>query len=165
MDLHYNGFCNSVLWQLFHYIPLNLESKLSDTRTLNFQWKAHQEANRKFAEVLLAGSWSRWCVNRALVIAAHLVVAVTACINHTAEEAHQEAHLKVGPPLGSCEIAFEFGAFSIGRSRRLLQSLHVFINVVEKLIGEPAPSFQTYLHKVNIVTELRIEKNVLASGL
>lgn len=51
VDLHYNGFCNSVLWQLFHYIPLNLESKLSDTRTLNFQWKAHQEANRKFAEV------------------------------------------------------------------------------------------------------------------
>lgn len=52
VDLHYNGFCNSVLWQLFHYIPLNLESKLSDTRTLNFQWKAHQEANRKFAEVV-----------------------------------------------------------------------------------------------------------------
>jgi hypothetical protein len=52
VDLHYNGFCNSVLWQLFHYIPLNLESKLSDTRTLNFQWKAHQEANRKFAEVI-----------------------------------------------------------------------------------------------------------------
>ena len=51
VDLHYNGFCNSVLWQLFHYIPLNLESKLSDTRTLNLQWKAHQEANRKFAEV------------------------------------------------------------------------------------------------------------------
>ena len=54
VDLHYNGFCNSVLWQLFHYIPLNLESKLSDTRTLNFQWKAHQEANRKFAEVTSA---------------------------------------------------------------------------------------------------------------
>ncbi len=54
VDLHYNGFCNSVLWQLFHYIPLNLESKLSDTRTLNFQWKAHQEANRKFAEVISA---------------------------------------------------------------------------------------------------------------
>ncbi|KAL3135793.1 Trehalose-6-P synthase/phosphatase complex synthase subunit [Trebouxia sp. C0010 RCD-2024] len=52
VDLHYNGFCNSVLWQLFHYIPLNLESKLSDTRTLNFQWKAHQEANRKFAEAV-----------------------------------------------------------------------------------------------------------------
>lgn len=33
-DLHYNGFCNSVLWQLFHYVPLNMDSKLSETRTL-----------------------------------------------------------------------------------------------------------------------------------
>ncbi|KAG7673541.1 hypothetical protein KSW81_006745 [Nannochloris sp. 'desiccata'] len=52
-DLHYNGFCNSVLWQLFHYVPLNIDSKLSETRTLQFQWAAHQLANRKFAEVVL----------------------------------------------------------------------------------------------------------------
>jgi trehalose 6-phosphate synthase/phosphatase len=52
-DLHYNGFCNSVLWQLFHYVPLNIDSKLSETRTLQFQWAAHQIANRKFAEVVL----------------------------------------------------------------------------------------------------------------
>ena len=51
MDLHYNGFCNSVLWQLFHYVPLNMDSKLSETRTLQFQWAAHQEANRRFAQV------------------------------------------------------------------------------------------------------------------
>ena len=62
VDLHYNGFCNSVLWQLFHYIPLNLESKLSDTRTLNLQWKAHQEANRKFAEVLSLTPVRNMCV-------------------------------------------------------------------------------------------------------
>lgn len=52
-DLHYNGFCNSVLWQLFHYVPLNIDSKLSETRTLAFQWTAHQMANRAFAEVAL----------------------------------------------------------------------------------------------------------------
>ncbi len=52
-DLHYNGFCNSVLWQLFHYVPLNIDSKLSETRTLQFQWQAHQYANRLFAEVVL----------------------------------------------------------------------------------------------------------------
>lgn len=52
-DLHYNGFCNSVLWQLFHYVPLNIDSKLSETRTLQFQWQAHQLANRKFADVIL----------------------------------------------------------------------------------------------------------------
>lgn len=34
VDLHYNGFCNSVLWQLFHYVPLNMDSKLSETRCL-----------------------------------------------------------------------------------------------------------------------------------
>lgn len=27
-DLHYNGFCNSVLWQLFHYVPLNIGAPL-----------------------------------------------------------------------------------------------------------------------------------------
>lgn len=52
VDLHYNGFCNSVLWQLFHYVPLNMDSKLSETRTLQFQWAAHQEANRRFAQVV-----------------------------------------------------------------------------------------------------------------
>ena len=61
MDLHYNGFCNSVLWQLFHYVPLNMDTKLSETRTLQFQWAAHQEANRRFAQVgalpELDGGW------------------------------------------------------------------------------------------------------------
>ena len=52
-DLHYNGFCNSVLWQLFHYVPLNIDSKLSETRTLQFQWNAHQLANKQFADVIL----------------------------------------------------------------------------------------------------------------
>ena len=52
-DLHYNGFCNSVLWQLFHYVPLNIDSKLSETRTLQFQWQAHQYANKLFADVIL----------------------------------------------------------------------------------------------------------------
>jgi len=121
-DLHYNGFCNSVLWQLFHYVPLNIggqrfwshhyashqawlsvafrqyawrlclatflrgvrnakhlapcqrvlqllsakpltsrnplqpphaDSKLSETRMLQFQWGAHQMANKIFADVVL----------------------------------------------------------------------------------------------------------------
>lgn len=36
-----------MLWQLFHYVPLNTDTKLSETRTLQFQWVAHQEANRR----------------------------------------------------------------------------------------------------------------------
>ena len=49
VDLHYNGFCNSVLWQLFHYVPLNIDSKLSETRTLQFQWAAHQARRPRLA--------------------------------------------------------------------------------------------------------------------
>lgn len=58
VDLHYNGFCNSVLWQLFHYVPLNTDTKLSETRTLQFQWIAHQEANRHahFPELVIVVS-------------------------------------------------------------------------------------------------------------
>ena len=41
VDLHYNGFCNSVLWQLFHYVPLNMDSKLSETRTLQVRCSYH----------------------------------------------------------------------------------------------------------------------------
>ncbi|KAK9804133.1 hypothetical protein WJX73_003206 [Symbiochloris irregularis] len=53
VDLYYNGFCNSVLWSLFHYVPLQTDSRLSETRTLQFQWAAYQEANRRFADVLM----------------------------------------------------------------------------------------------------------------
>ncbi|GAB4814718.1 hypothetical protein N2152v2_001764 [Parachlorella kessleri] len=53
VDLHYNGFCNTVLWQLFHYVPLNIDCKLSETRTLAAQWAAHQVANQIFAEEAL----------------------------------------------------------------------------------------------------------------
>lgn len=44
MDLHYNGFCNSVLWQLFHYVPLNIDSwlKMSEHRAMQMQWQAYQ---------------------------------------------------------------------------------------------------------------------------
>ena len=48
IDLYYNGFCNSVLWSLFHYVPLNTDSRLSETRTLEFQWIAYQDANRRY---------------------------------------------------------------------------------------------------------------------
>jgi len=59
VDLHYNGFCNSVLWQLFHYVPLNTDTKLSETRTLQFQWNAYQDANRcRLWALLLSHSYT-----------------------------------------------------------------------------------------------------------
>ena len=44
LDLYYNGFCNSVLWQLFHYVPLNIDSwqKMAEHRAMQMQWQAYQ---------------------------------------------------------------------------------------------------------------------------
>lgn len=38
--------CSQVLWQLFHYVPLNLDSKLAETHTLQMQWEAYKLANQ-----------------------------------------------------------------------------------------------------------------------
>ncbi|GLC47635.1 hypothetical protein PLESTB_000009400 [Pleodorina starrii] len=56
LDLYYNGFCNSVLWQLFHYVPLNIDTwqKMAEHRAMQLQWQAYQMANEKFADVVLA---------------------------------------------------------------------------------------------------------------
>jgi hypothetical protein len=45
LDLYYNGFCNSVLWQLFHYVPLQLDGwqRLGEHQTLQMQWGAYQQ--------------------------------------------------------------------------------------------------------------------------
>jgi len=55
LDMYYNGFCNSVLWQLFHYVPLNIDSwqKMSEHRAMQMQWQAYQVANQRFADVVL----------------------------------------------------------------------------------------------------------------
>ncbi len=44
LDMYYNGFCNSVLWPLFHYVPLNIDSwlKMSEHRAMQLQWQAYQ---------------------------------------------------------------------------------------------------------------------------
>ncbi len=67
LDLYYNGFCNSVLWQLFHYVPLDsLDSwgRMTEHRTMQMQWQAYQTANQRFSEVgcvcWLAG-WGHGC--------------------------------------------------------------------------------------------------------
>lgn len=45
LDLYYNGFCNSVLWQLFHYVPLQLDGwqRVQEHQTLQMQWGAYQQ--------------------------------------------------------------------------------------------------------------------------
>lgn len=53
VELYYNGYCNSVLWQLFHYVSLPLETRLDGTQTMKHQWNAYMQANVKFAEEVL----------------------------------------------------------------------------------------------------------------
>lgn len=53
MNLYYNGFCNSVLWTLFHYVPLAMESNLQETRHLQAQWLAYKKANEQFSKAVL----------------------------------------------------------------------------------------------------------------
>ncbi|GMH33474.1 hypothetical protein BSKO_01308 [Bryopsis sp. KO-2023] len=54
-DEYYNGFCNTVLWTLFHYVPLSLDSwhTLAGTQSMQNQWAAYQRANRSFADTIL----------------------------------------------------------------------------------------------------------------
>ena len=48
-DLFYNGFCNDLLWPLFHYIALPLDS----VRKHDVQYDAYAAANQAFADVVL----------------------------------------------------------------------------------------------------------------
>ncbi len=53
-DLYYNGFCNDVLWPLFHYVPLPIVSTEGD-RKFDFKyWEAYSKANHRFAEAIMA---------------------------------------------------------------------------------------------------------------
>jgi len=53
-DLYYNGFCNDVLWPLFHYVPLPIVSAEGD-RKFDFKyWDAYSKANHRFAEAVMA---------------------------------------------------------------------------------------------------------------
>ena len=47
-DGYYNGFCNSVLWPLFHYVQ-----DVLDTNPLQVQWDAYRAANRAFYEEIV----------------------------------------------------------------------------------------------------------------
>lgn len=52
VDQYYNGYCNNVLWPLFHYIGLPQEDRLAATRSLQSQFKAYKHANQKFSDAV-----------------------------------------------------------------------------------------------------------------
>eukprot|EP01018_Ginkgo_biloba_P030853 Gb_11989 [translate_table: standard] len=49
---YYNGYCNNVLWPLFHYLGLPQEDRLAATRSLQSQFDAYKKANQMFADVV-----------------------------------------------------------------------------------------------------------------
>ncbi|QDZ24229.1 alpha,alpha-trehalose-phosphate synthase [Chloropicon primus] len=53
-DLFYNGYCNSILWQLFHYIALQQEGTLSETETVQDQYEAYKRANEEFMKAVMS---------------------------------------------------------------------------------------------------------------
>ncbi|KAG1367789.1 hypothetical protein COCNU_14G002570 [Cocos nucifera] len=49
---YYNGYCNNVLWPLFHYLGLPQEDRLATTRSFQSQFHAYKRANQMFADVV-----------------------------------------------------------------------------------------------------------------
>ncbi|KAB2065334.1 hypothetical protein ES319_A09G082800v1 [Gossypium barbadense] len=49
---YYNGYCNNILWPLFHYIGLPQEDRLATTRSFQSQFDAYKKANQLFADVV-----------------------------------------------------------------------------------------------------------------
>lgn len=49
---YYNGYCNNILWPLFHYLGLPQEDRLATTRSFQSQFFAYQKANQMFADVV-----------------------------------------------------------------------------------------------------------------
>ena len=54
VELYYNGYCNNVLWPLFHYVPLPFEARLEDSTSAGAQWDAYKAANALFATAVLS---------------------------------------------------------------------------------------------------------------
>jgi trehalose-6-phosphate synthase len=52
VEKYYNGFCNDILWPLFHYTPLPMFQPGRDMKFDSSQWEAYKEANMLFAEVI-----------------------------------------------------------------------------------------------------------------
>ncbi|KAF2286172.1 hypothetical protein GH714_011266 [Hevea brasiliensis] len=49
---YYNGYCNNILWPVFHYLGLPQEDRLATTRSFQSQFAAYKKANQMFADVV-----------------------------------------------------------------------------------------------------------------
>ena len=53
-ELYYNGFCNDVLWPLFHYVPLQVVTQDGERKFDYKFWTAYMTANHRFSEAVLS---------------------------------------------------------------------------------------------------------------
>jgi len=51
---YYSGFCNGVLWPLFHYVPLPMYKAGGERKFDTDQWEAYQTANQLFADAVVS---------------------------------------------------------------------------------------------------------------
>jgi trehalose 6-phosphate synthase/phosphatase len=63
VDQYYNGYCNNVLWPLFHYIGLSQEDRLAGTQSLDSQYIAYKHANQLFADVVFSQYQVQRCMH------------------------------------------------------------------------------------------------------
>ncbi|KAM3406725.1 hypothetical protein ACQJBY_000666 [Aegilops geniculata] len=52
MDQYYSGYCNKILWPLFHYLGLPQEYKINKAKDIKSQFEAYTQANQMFAETV-----------------------------------------------------------------------------------------------------------------
>ncbi|XP_047042825.1 probable alpha,alpha-trehalose-phosphate synthase [UDP-forming] 2 [Lolium rigidum] len=52
VDQYYSGYCNNILWPLFHYIGLPQDYRFNKTKDYKSQLKAYEKANQMFADVV-----------------------------------------------------------------------------------------------------------------
>ncbi|KAL8236077.1 hypothetical protein R6Q59_017158 [Mikania micrantha] len=52
VHLYYNGYCNNILWPLFHYLGLPQEDWLATICNFQSQFDAYKKANQMFADVV-----------------------------------------------------------------------------------------------------------------
>ena len=55
VDRYYNGFCNDVLWPLFHYVPLPAYQAAPRRSSTRGSGGAYKEANARFADAVPRG--------------------------------------------------------------------------------------------------------------
>lgn len=51
-EKYYNGYCNNILWPVFHYLGLPEEDQLSTTLSFQSQFDAYKKANQMFADAV-----------------------------------------------------------------------------------------------------------------